>query len=167
MPWSKILRNFRMIPHNPSAADFHGPYNKLLYTLFPLDNDFTVFPRYEPVDPEELESSAVTERFFFDVRYDDKPVFILEHKAPQELKYGSVRDSADRKLRDHVEDARCKLSSIRMDRWAVPVLTTAFDSYYSLLSLACTSCCQRIWDPAMLLQDHASRGSVQSPTPYL
>jgi hypothetical protein len=111
MPWtSKILRNFRMIPHNPSAADFHGPYNKLLCTLFPVDNDFTVFPRYE-LDPEEVESSAATERFFFDVRYDNKTVFILEHKAPQELKYGSVRDSADRILRDRVETVRRKSSS--------------------------------------------------------
>lgn len=116
MPWtSKILRNFRMIPPNPSAADFHGPYNKLLYTLFPMDNNFTVFPQYEPVDPEELESSAVTERFFFDVRYDDKPVFILEHKAPQELKYGSVHDSADLRLRWRIEDTRRKSSSIHQD----------------------------------------------------
>jgi hypothetical protein len=109
MPWtSKILRHFRMIPHNPSAADFHGPYNKLLCTLFPVDTDFTVFPRYEPFDPE---SSAAKELFLFDVLYDDKLVFILEHKTPQDIKYGSLRDNTDLILRNRVVDMRRKSSS--------------------------------------------------------
>ncbi|KAF8269232.1 hypothetical protein EI94DRAFT_1012561 [Lactarius quietus] len=52
MPWtSKILRQFRMIPPgNPYyEAGFHGPYNKLLCTLFPGDTDPTVVPRYERI----------------------------------------------------------------------------------------------------------------------
>ena len=47
MPWpEKVIRQFQIIPPNPIESDFHGAYNKLLYTLFPSDTDFTVVPQY-------------------------------------------------------------------------------------------------------------------------
>ena len=108
MPWtSKILRQFRKIPDNPSEADYHGPYNKLLCTLFPGNTDYTVFPRYVP---GSYESPAA--RFLFDVLYDDKPVFILEHRPPQYFETFYERDDADLKLRQRIEDLRRKSSSI-------------------------------------------------------
>jgi len=107
MPWtSKILRQFRKIPDNPSEADYHGPYNKLLCTLFPGGTDYTVFPRYEPG------SDSPATRFLFDVLYDDKPVFMLEHRPPQDFPYGSKRDDADLKLQRRLEDLRRKAPSI-------------------------------------------------------
>jgi hypothetical protein len=97
MPWtSKILRHFQMITKNSS-------YHELLSTLlFPVDTNFAA---YEPFNPE---SSAVKERFLLDVLYDDKLVFMLQHKASQEIKYGSLRDNADLTLRDRVESLRPK-----------------------------------------------------------
>jgi hypothetical protein len=93
---SKILRQFQMITKNSS-------YNKLLSTLlFPVDTNFA---EYEPFNPE---ASAVKERFLLDVLYDDKLVFMLQHKAPQEIKHGSLRDNANLILRDRVESLRRK-----------------------------------------------------------
>lgn len=80
---------------------YHGPYNKLLCTLFPADTDFSVFPRYE------LSSEEAPVRFFLDVLYDNKPVFILEHRAPQEMiRFCTQRDRADLQLRQRIEDLR-------------------------------------------------------------
>ena len=84
MVWSsKILRLFRTLPPNASAADFHGPYNQLLCTLFPVDDSsgFTVYYQYEPVYEEEMDSVGVPEKFWFEVRYRDNPVFVMEHKG--------------------------------------------------------------------------------------
>lgn len=120
MPWtSKILRQFRQIPYNPSEADFRGPYNKLLYSLFPGDTDYTVFPRYEPGSYE-----SPTARFLFDILYDDKPVFILEHRAPQYFQCGSERDDADLKLRQRIEYLRRKSSSIFGAYWQYQLPST-------------------------------------------
>jgi hypothetical protein len=57
MSWSalaaQIIRQFEKTPRpNPLEADFHA-YNKLLYTLFPADTDFTVVPQYMPSDTRE------------------------------------------------------------------------------------------------------------------
>ena len=103
---SKMIRQLRSIPLNyASAADYHGPYNKLLCSLFPWDTDYTVCPRYEPGSYE-----SGYPRFLFDVQYGDKLVFMLEHRDPYELQYGSKRDDADTKLRERMEDLRCRSS---------------------------------------------------------
>lgn len=121
MPWtSSIKRQFQLVSPKHYEAGFHGPYNKLLSTLFPADSDFIICPRYE-TGPNE----SPYPRFMFDVLYDDKLVFILEHKASQDIKSGSTRNEADLKLRQRMEDLRCKLLWFF---WAHSVLT-AFDSY--------------------------------------
>jgi hypothetical protein len=120
MPWtSSILRQFRSTKH--SEADFHGSYNKLLCTLFPVDTDFIVCPRYETGSYESPDP-----RFLFDVLYDDKLVLMLEHKAPHAFRYGSERDDADLKLRQRVEDLRRQSLVFFLDTLAV---LTTFDSY--------------------------------------
>ena len=104
---SKIIRQLRSIhaDYPSEAPDFHGPYNKLLCSLFPGDTDYTVCPRYEPGSYE-----SNYPRFLFDVEYGDKLVFMLEHRAPHDLQFASVRDDADIKIRERMEDLRCMSS---------------------------------------------------------
>jgi hypothetical protein len=74
----------------------------LLCTLFPVHTHFSVFPRYKPGSDE------VPLRFFLDILYKEKLVFILEHREPHEMRYR--RDRADLELRQRIEDLRCKPS---------------------------------------------------------
>ncbi|KZT08512.1 uncharacterized protein LAESUDRAFT_724020 [Laetiporus sulphureus 93-53] len=100
MPWpAKVVRQFEKVPANPSEADFHGPYNKLLYTLFPPDTDFMVDFQYVrgPWEAADLV-------FMFEVVFEDKPVFILELKPPGHLRYPSMRKAADRQIRSRIRD---------------------------------------------------------------
>jgi len=104
MPWSsKIIRQFRLIPQAGEAweADFHGPYNKLLCSLFPANTDYSVFPHYDPGS-----FMSPNTQFFFDVLFDDKPVFILGHKATREFERGNQRDDGNRLVRERMEDLR-------------------------------------------------------------
>ena len=91
-----------MVPKNPSRAEFHGPYNKLLYTLFPPDTDYTVFPRCVP----GLHDSAPL-RFWYEVLFgDNKPVFLLELKRPGDLRYSFKRHEADRQIQQRMKELR-------------------------------------------------------------
>lgn len=102
MPWAKtILSQFQMISKNPSRAEFHGPYNKILYSLFPADTDFTVFPRFVPD-----RDSAPLRRFGYEVQFDDRPVFLLELKRPGDLRYNLKRREADQEIRESMEALR-------------------------------------------------------------
>ncbi|EMD38600.1 hypothetical protein CERSUDRAFT_49068 [Gelatoporia subvermispora B] len=101
MPWpDKVLRQFQAVPPNPLQSDFHGPYNKLLNTLFPPDTDFTVVPQYlQPV------SSRVSDFIVsFEVFLQNRPVFILELKPPTHLTFISTRHAADRQIRERLSD---------------------------------------------------------------
>ncbi|KAH9170956.1 hypothetical protein EDB89DRAFT_1853036 [Lactarius sanguifluus] len=102
MPWAKtILSQFQMVSRNPSRAEFHGPYNKLLYSLFPADTDFTVFPRFVPE-----RDSAPLRRFLYEVHFDERPVFLLELKRPGDLRYSFKRREADQQIRESMEALR-------------------------------------------------------------
>ena len=96
----KILRQFATIPPNPSESDFHGPYNKLLYTLFPPDTDFVVVPQrvpddsYTSADPIDL----------FEVYLLNKPVLLLALKPPSHLAIPSKRAAADSQIRRRMFD---------------------------------------------------------------
>jgi len=73
----KIVRQFQVVPANPVESDFLGAYNKLLYTLFPADSDYTVVPQYlKPGSP--LASDWIVA---FEVIVENKPAFILELKS--------------------------------------------------------------------------------------
>jgi len=101
MPWPpRVLRQFQKVPISPSEADFHGPYNRLLYTLFPPDTDFTVVPRYLRNNSREPADFL----FMLEVFLVDKPVFILEIKSPEVLRYASLREAADRQVRSRIRD---------------------------------------------------------------
>jgi len=107
MPWPRqVVRQFEKVPPNPSEADFHGPYNKLLNTVFPPESEFTVVPQYMPSSRESADFLVV-----FEVILEDKPVLILELRSPSDLRYASKRRAADRKVRDRIHDlyADCPL----------------------------------------------------------
>jgi hypothetical protein len=100
MPWpSKLLASFAKVPDVPSEAEFRGPYNKLLYTLFPVESDFTVVPRYL-LGPRESADFVV----MFEVLLVDRPVLILELKPPGHLRYPSTREAADLQIRSRIKD---------------------------------------------------------------
>jgi hypothetical protein len=106
MPWPTLVaRQFEKVPSNPSEADFHGPYNRLLYTLFPADTLFTVVPQYMPKNARESTDYIV----MFEVLLEDKPVFILGLKPPQHLRWASTREAADVQIRSRIRDIACSL----------------------------------------------------------
>jgi hypothetical protein len=56
MTWggAAVLRQLQMVAtqnRKPLETEFHGPWNKLLYTLFPTHTakDFTIVPTYMPL----------------------------------------------------------------------------------------------------------------------
>ncbi len=101
MPWpEKVIRQFQTIPPNPIESDFHGPYNKLLYTLFPSDTDFTVVPQY--LQPASSKSSDYI--VAFEILLENRPVFILELKKPADLAWKSSRQAADVHIRERLAD---------------------------------------------------------------
>jgi hypothetical protein len=84
MPWpEEVLRQLQQIPVNPTEAEFHGPYNKLLNVLFPLDTDFTVVPQYLS-SSREFESADFV--FMYEILYNNRPVFVLEIMAPNHVR---------------------------------------------------------------------------------
>ena len=95
----KVLRQFATVPPNPSESDFHGPYNKLLNTLFPPDTDFVVVPQYMP-DSRNAADFIV----MFEVYFENRPVFILELKPPNHLQFPSKRQAADLQIRQRMGD---------------------------------------------------------------
>lgn len=101
----KIIRQFATVPANPSEVDFHGPYNKLLNTLFPADTDFVVVLRYYTPPDGRCAADAV---FMFEILLDTKPVLILQLVPPQHLEYISKRRAADEWLRVRMADLRCE-----------------------------------------------------------
>ena len=52
MPWDKYtLRLFGMIPKDPDRFDFHGPYNRLLFSFFPIELDAYMVAPYSSGKP--------------------------------------------------------------------------------------------------------------------
>ncbi|KAI8995688.1 hypothetical protein BD414DRAFT_249661 [Trametes punicea] len=109
MPWpASVVRQFEKVPPNPSEADFHGPYNKLLHTLFPPDTKFTVVPQFWPGSHESADFLVT-----FEVMLEDQIVFILELKPPGDLRYISRCAAADRQIRARMVDVdNCPLPTL-------------------------------------------------------
>jgi hypothetical protein len=101
-PWSsKIIKRFSTIPPNAHENDFYAPYNKLLYTIFPADSDYTVAPQtYSIMDSRQAVDSIVK----FEVHLEDKPVFFLVIKAPKRMYVSSARKEADDQMRTRMQD---------------------------------------------------------------
>ncbi|KAH8991298.1 hypothetical protein EDB92DRAFT_690748 [Lactarius akahatsu] len=101
-PWPpKVTKRFSTVPANARENDFYGPYNKLLYTLFPPDSDYTVAPQSHAVLTSHDSVDFVIE---FEVLLEDKPVFFLEIKEPRKLAFESAREGADNQMRKRMRD---------------------------------------------------------------
>lgn len=96
----KVIRAFKNIPPNPSEEDYQGPYNKLLNSLFPVESEFTVVPRYLQ-DPENTAEFTTA----FDVLLVDEPVLILDLNPFSHLSFPSKRLAADYRIRTRMIDA--------------------------------------------------------------
>ncbi|KAI6137420.1 hypothetical protein F5141DRAFT_996724 [Pisolithus sp. B1] len=95
MPWpDNVIRQFQMTPPNPNDSDFYGAYNKLLSTLFPPDNDFTVAPRHlKSCSPQSGDTIV-----FFEIVLGTRLVFILRPQAPADLTHKSSHQAADEEI---------------------------------------------------------------------
>ena len=107
MPWpSQITSAFATVEGGNDIVahrnQYHGPYNKLLYTLFPADSDFIVSPNYVDI----LGNTSGDANFFmsFEITFHQHPVLILEVKPPQQLLFTSKREAADRQIRQRLVD---------------------------------------------------------------
>ena len=153
MPWPpKVLAGFVKLPGVPSEADFCGPYNKLLYTLFPAESDFTVVPQYLPGTRGSADFIVM-----FEVLLADKPVLVLELKAPSQLRYASTRTNADLQIRTRIMDVARQSQPLYSPGWGA-----SYFRFYSRLSLACSPRCLRHGNPALLLQGASQRAHYAS-----
>ncbi|KAG8937974.1 hypothetical protein FRC00_007021 [Tulasnella sp. 408] len=101
MVWpQKVLRQFELVPPNADEKAYHGPWNKLLYTLFPADSDFTVVPNFQELGSPLGSDFLIT----IDVYLGTKPVLVVELKKPSNLHYVSKREDADIQLRRRMRD---------------------------------------------------------------
>ena len=111
-PWPpKITRRFSTVPANARENDYYAPYNKLLYTLFPADSDYTVAPQsYSLLDSRNSVDFIIE----FEVRLEDKPVLFLQIKEPRKIAFKSAREEADNQMRKRMGDlaAVCPLDTL-------------------------------------------------------
>jgi len=121
----KILQQFQTVPSYPRAYDFLGPYNKLLYTFFPADSDFSVIPQYR--EPPSRDSTNFI--MCFEIQFRNSPVLFLVLKDPSEILLISTRREADDQIRSWMGDlvGHCPLPTMH----AVSILGTAL-CFYSL-----------------------------------
>jgi hypothetical protein len=107
MPWpEQVLRCFQQILVNPTEDELWGPYNKLLNVLFPPDSEYTVIPQFLST-PRESSTDFVV---IYEVWFNEIPVFLLEIKAPIQLRYNSTRTEADTQIRTRIGDLGCSSS---------------------------------------------------------
>lgn len=104
--WStKILNAFEAARADPDAntkeAVWHGAYNKLLNTVFPVDTDYTVEPQYITEGTGRDSTDFV---FVVTMYLKRHPVFFLELKAPGKFALTSDRSRSDRQMRQRVLD---------------------------------------------------------------
>ncbi|KAF9514296.1 hypothetical protein BS47DRAFT_1453681, partial [Hydnum rufescens UP504] len=96
----KVIHQFQTIPPRSTESDFHGPYNKLLNTLFPPDTDFTVMSQYLQPAFNTWADYTVS----FEVFLENKPVLILQLKKPADLAWISSRKQLMRILECELAD---------------------------------------------------------------
>ncbi|KAH9023585.1 hypothetical protein EDB83DRAFT_2508217 [Lactarius deliciosus] len=100
--WAKyILPYFKIVPKNASRAEFHIAYTGLLYTLFPWDANYCIFPHVP--GPHQ---SASFHQFWYEVQFNEKPVFLLDLRRPGDLRYSLKRHEADYQIRTRMKALR-------------------------------------------------------------
>ena len=92
MTWDRFTRRlFRMVPKDPKRSDFHAPYNRLLFSLFPVDALYMIAPLWKPDAYPAL-------YFRFEITHAFKPILLLELKEPGDLQYSSKRQEGIRQV---------------------------------------------------------------------
>ncbi|KAJ6540493.1 hypothetical protein B0H19DRAFT_880746, partial [Mycena capillaripes] len=106
--WPKtIMHPFETVPLTAHDTDFYGPYNKLLYHLFPADTNFLVRPGPYPClssPHHSCSDSGFGHGVEFTVFYNDLPVLLLQIKSPDTLRWPSAREQADAESRRRLRD---------------------------------------------------------------
>ena len=101
----KVQRQFDIAQAGNDVLEnvFHGPYNKLLNTLFPVDTDFTVIPNFQEIINS---TNGVADYYFvtFEIFLENRPVFVLELKREKDFSVRSKRKAADDQLRGRLGD---------------------------------------------------------------
>ena len=107
---ARVLHQFELVPQNPQESDFYGAYNKLLNFYFPPDSAFAVFPQYRKSRSKESINHVVP----FEIFLENKPVFVLELKAPSAIELISTRAEADDQIRTRLGDlvGSCPLATL-------------------------------------------------------
>lgn len=101
-PW--VVSPFSNIPPEHNESDYHGPYNKLLTYLFPLEF-FTVYPQYQPPIPGERRTRQSADFIVqLEVRRKNVPVLVVELKVPGNLQLSNAREKANQQIRKRMND---------------------------------------------------------------
>jgi hypothetical protein len=82
-------------------TDLYGPYNTLLYYLFPPQDHYMIVPNYQR--PLALAGSSVDLTTTFVIR-QTQPIFYLEIKPSLHYYDISTREAADTQMRDQVRE---------------------------------------------------------------
>ncbi|KAI6015329.1 hypothetical protein F5J12DRAFT_717407 [Pisolithus orientalis] len=93
-------------PTGKDESVFHGPYTRLLYSLFSLDGLYEIAPKYKFQGTQDA-FELVT---IFVVEPQRHPVFFIEVRPSASLPYDSKREEADNQMRRRVRDLRVNLT---------------------------------------------------------
>lgn len=96
MPWSAaVTTQFSLVDlYTHDETEFYGPYNSLLFELFPTAEDYQISPQFKNVEG----SLDFTIQYIVHHRHMG-PIFFLEIKAYRTLKDLSARVAADDQTR--------------------------------------------------------------------
>jgi hypothetical protein len=101
-PWTnQVMRAFSKVPANAPVHAYHVPYERLLYTIFPLTDhdDSTIAPMiYPPHPPAPRRRRSVGFELWWGEE-DPATVFFLQLKTSGGLKRASAREAADCEMR--------------------------------------------------------------------
>jgi len=96
MPYSAdVTEQFEILDlFTSEESDFYGPFNSLLFELFPTNEHYQIAPQFKRLH----ESLDFTIQFI--IRCRRVPVFFIDIRTFRSLKELSARASADRQMRD-------------------------------------------------------------------
>lgn len=145
MPWDQfILEQFDSVPDGIAAqsdeSHLYGPYNTLLFYLFPPSERFMISPQWRgAADRRSIDFTTL-----FIVERNRHPVFFLEVKPARHFGSGSARALADQQMRERVDILRETQPLPTL--YGVSVLGTR-------LALYTYTAATRVLDPPRILPD--------------
>ena len=100
MPWSDaVLEQFFLVDRfTTEDSDWYGPFNTLLFELFPPSEHYQITPQYKRV------KGSQDFTVYYIIRKRRVPVFFLELKTYASLSNPSARAQADDQMRDHFRE---------------------------------------------------------------